>query len=59
MEPNKPRVVYIDDEKLATDIQNKLAAADCHVDKGVILTIMKLQQNNYENLGIIKLVYRK
>jgi hypothetical protein len=57
MEPNK--TVFIDDAKLASDIQKKLADTGTHVDVKVIRLIMQMQTNNYENLGVIRIAYKK
>lgn len=57
-EKNKP-MVFIDDDLLSKDIQKRLAQGGVAVDLSVIRSIMKYQSNNYENLGIIRIVYRK
>lgn len=59
MAQEKRPVVFIDDDKLADDIRKKLAKAGVELETHVIRTIMQYQTNNYENLGIIKIVYRK
>lgn len=54
----KNAMVFVDNEKLAADIQKRLERVGVFLDTNVIRTIMEYQTNNYENLGIIKIVYR-
>lgn len=56
---DKPKQVFINDDKLAEEIQMKLAKVGVVLEKHVIRTIMQYQTDNYENLGVIRIVYRK
>lgn len=52
-------MIRIDDDFLANEIQRLLATSDMHVSLPAIRLIMKHQEQYLENLGIIKIVYRK
>lgn len=51
-------VIFVNDAELCDLIHTMLAAADIHVQKEVIRIIMQYQTNNYENLGLLKIVYQ-
>lgn len=56
MEQEERKGIVVNNDQLAELIQMMLRASDIELDKQVIRLIMQYQTNNYENLGIIKIL---